>query len=207
MIRERLLSASMACVVATCLASCATEVPAATYSADAAWLQRIDDTIAVAPPLTPLQEDAISRARSSGSLSYEDYSEAVRATVECIRSAGVAVDGPRAGGHVSGLPILGYGYASDMPNGAGIARSCYRANLFVIDVLYQSSPAAQVIQTEYTDRWRPALAACLDKHGITVDDSLDGLEVAQLSQETRDASDANPDCEKETGMLTAGASG
>jgi len=170
-------------------------------------LHRIDETIALGPRLNASQEEAISRARVNGGVSYEDYAEAVDATVACIRDAGVAVDGPRPGAHFSGLPLLGYGYASDASNGDVIAADCYRDNLFVIDVLYQSSPLADVTQTEYVDRWRPALTACLEAHHVLVDETLDGLGVEQLSQETREASDGAVDCEKETGMLAAGASG
>lgn len=169
----------------------------------APWSLRVDAVLAEVGDIPSAQLAVVESARASGGVSFEDYSAAVNATIGCIRDAGVTVDGPLDEGHASGLVLLGYGVPANDPAAEAVESGCYSQHLHVVDILYQSSPAARALQGEFLEEWREPLVACLEDNGIQVANPQDAQAVvAQAGEVAFETNDAI-DCRQEVGLADA----
>jgi hypothetical protein len=124
---------------------------------------------------SPEQIRILSDAVEQGELSFEAYSDAVKATLACMSDAGVLVQGPQVDRN-DGYPVLRYQYATGVTEEGNpdnpIPELCIRANSFYVEFAYTSQPSSQEALDVALEAKREEVALCIAEAGIVVDDDL-----------------------------------
>ncbi len=127
------------------------------------------------PSVSDAQRDRLSRAASTGNLSFEEYSQAIDAALGCITDAGVAIYGPKRKDN-SGYPRLSYGFAAgtgeDGSASTPVPDACIRQHSWYVEMAYSDQPRVQQLLSDSLESKRESVRICAEGAGITADNQL-----------------------------------
>lgn len=115
----------------------------------------------------------LDRALADGGISFEDAHAAVERAVACMNDVGVTaaiVESER----VPGLRIPGYSVYTSEDNFEAMMNltdPCDKRENYYTSYLYQSQPSSQRLREQNIENHRPELVACLNRNGVTTDES------------------------------------
>lgn len=121
------------------------------------------------------QVATLQQARAAGELTFEDYSAAVDATLECIADAGYYVE--KGVDDSRGFPMVNYGYESPEA-GNPVAETCIAAHSTAIEAIYQLQPSSVEAVDHHLEAVAREFAECLRAQGIEAD--FEGLKGEDL---------------------------
>lgn len=137
-------------------------------------------------------------------MTYEQYSDAVYATIECVEALGIAVDAPHAS-QLRGLPALAWGWRQ--PEGMEFATAdaligdCHLRHSWFVEAAYSGQPLALEAEEQLLEKWRPELVACLRELGLEVDESASIYDLVDQSIEYYlEGDESRVYCPDEVGM-------
>lgn len=129
------------------------------------------------------QVATLTSARAAGELTFEEYSAAVDASLECIADAGFYVERDPID-ESSGYPMANYFYEGPEA-GNPVADECIHVNSEAIEAVYQLQPSSVAAANAHLATQTDELGRCLGNEGIEVD--FDGLEGDELKEAVHQA--------------------
>ncbi|MCR6713518.1 MAG: hypothetical protein NVV57_12910 [Demequina sp.] len=171
---------------------------------EGAFAQLVDSFVggSTGQGLSEQQFATLKSAREAGELTFEQYSAAIDASLECISDAGFHVERYPTDDS-GGYPIVTYFYESP-ETGNPVADECIRRNSEAIEAIYQLQPSSVAAKNAHLEVQAGEIARCLEKEGTEVDfEGLTGDDLAeavhqavndQLAAAAANGTNAQMDC-------------
>lgn len=204
----RVTAAMAGCAVALC--SCST-TPVTKPSDDgysANWVQFVELLLeeTVASDVDPAQSELLrSHAETGEPITFEEYKQAIMGVIECAKSQGVWIDGPREE-QLQGQVVIRYGFGgadeSAAEKNAVLHDQCYERLGALVALAYENSASAAAWVDQQFDAYAPQLIACIRGYGGEIGDDPSRDELKQALDRLQDSAPdySGPDCEEETGL-------
>ncbi|WNM24696.1 hypothetical protein [Demequina capsici] len=125
-------------------------------------------------------------ALADGSVTFDEYEQAIRATITCMRDAGIEVDDDQVDYHRP-FPEIPYTFAGEVEGvldgdqTLAVADGCIETYSQYVDMAYQTDAAAQEAIDAYFVQVRDEFIACLEDQGQTVDPDATDDELRQAA--------------------------
>lgn len=146
-----------------------------------------DEEQAEIEDLAPIEDmsEAQRASLADGVVTFDEYAQGVRLTLECMREAGIEV----VGGDVDTtgpFPVIPYSFAATAPGLSEaqtleIADGCLARHSFYLETEYQLSDVNQEAQDAFFAKVRDQIIACLELRGAAVDSAATDDELRQLA--------------------------
>lgn len=145
--------------------------------------------------------EAQLEALADGEATFQEYQDAVRLTVSCLRDAGIDVIGDQVDDS-GAFPRIPYSYASTAPGMSSaqveeIADRCMTTHSAFIEAEYQTGDSAIEAKDKFFEGVRDEFVACVADAGAEVDPTAPRDELAQTAMEVE--LNGGPNCFFETG--------
>jgi hypothetical protein len=143
----------------------------------------------------------LERAKETGSVPLEDARSAARSAVECMENSGVVAEYTEETTN-AGLVLPNYRaqISDDEPALEGLIEQCDAQEYLWVGKLYALQPSSRDATDAYVEERLPYLRACLDEHGVDVDDSATRAELFQAASQLLDDTAWGTNCFAEAGI-------